>query len=1009
LTTARTRPSRLRAFLTLPGLSILLLASAGIAQESRPAFVQRPEAELLLLDLRLGQTVLVEGLPAYPVAGGIVVPLGVVCQALDFAITVDVVSGTADGYFIAENRRFSLDIKSQRVLVEGKPRRFDSLRIEVHQDDIYVDTQLLSDWFPFDPTVDLSTLLLTLRPREPLPVQKRQEREQRAKKELSSLGYGGPRYPRVENPYRLFDFPFVDQTLKGIFMTGSSATQSFQYSTFATGDLLYHEASGYILGDQHGVSDYRGTLGRHDPEGGLLGPLRAREYAVGDVLYPGLSSISEPRSGPGFLLSSFPLQRETQFDRNTFRGELPQGWEVELYQNGALIGFQQFRSDGLYQFDNVALLFGLNVFRLVFYGPQGQRREEFRRFNVAESLTPAGEFYYRVVGNDPKDATRRGQLDLDLGLSRHFSLSADLASVEITSVRHDYSRVALRGYSSFLFANAEVVVDFRGGWAAGTTVQTRLGPIGLTLGYTSLQNGYVSETFRPQYGLISSRSSLHLDATIPAGPLPSIPLSVDFFEDKLVSGAAVDHLTGRMSSFYRGLSVSNFIDWRFPRGEPRPLEQVALGDLLVSKFVRNYGFRGELLYDLAPRAEITSASLTAERVFPSYVVQAGVSRFFRVNTTHILASVIRSEGPFGFGVNLDYARPGNLTASVSLNVSLARDPRSGKWISQARSLAGLGAVSPSVFVDANGNGVRDPGEKPMEGVGFLANRASSETRTSADGTALVTGLPPYQDVNVGVAEATLEDPLAVPERPGVRFVPRPGRVTEVDFPVLISGEVTGTVRLVRGGEKHEASGVVVQLVDAHGAVARETRTAYDGFYDFTLIVPGPYDVRISPEQAERLKLKAPAPRRVTILPGGTILDGIDLLLEALEPVPAAQPAPPAGGTAPANEPAFDGATATGPAAGKQADARIVYTIHCTSYRARAGAEEDRVRFEKLGLPVRVVAVELPGRGTVYRVLLGEFTDLAEAKRARSGAAAAFPGEVGHVYPVAVIDPGWRSR
>jgi len=210
---------------------------------------------------------------------------------------------------------------------------------------------------------------------------------------------------------------------------------------------------------------------------------------------------------------------------------------------------------------------------------------------------------------------------------------------------------------------------------------------------------------------------------------------------------------------------------------------------------------------------------------------------------------------------------------------LARDPRSGKWHTQARSLAGLGAASPLVYLDANGNGIRDADEKPLEGAGFQANRASTEKKSSASGTALLTGLPTYQEVDVGIAVATLEDPLAVPERPGVRFVPRPGHVTPVDFPVLISGEVTGTVRLERGGEKHEASGVVVQLVDLQGTVAKEVRTAYDGFYDITLIVPGQYDIRVSPRQAERLKLKPPAPRRITIEASGTILDGIDLLVE----------------------------------------------------------------------------------------------------------------------------------
>jgi hypothetical protein len=345
-------PRSPRLFLSLlaavlsSGIGALATAQETGAAVSRPAYVQRPETDLLLFDLRLGSTILVESLPGYPIKGGVLLPLGELCRALDFAVTVDVASGSAAGFFIAENRRFSLDVAASRVTISGKPTSFDPSRIELHQDDVYVDTVLFAEWFPVDLTVDLSGLLVTARPREPLPIQKRQEREQRALKEMSSLGYSGPKYPAIPNPYNFADVPFLDQTLRATFVkSGHESSQLFQYSTFLTGDLLFHEASAYVFGDQHGVSEARGTIGRRDPGGALLGPLRATEYAVGDVLFPGLELISLPRSGPGVVLSSFPLDQQTQFDRNTFRGALPAGWEVELYQNRALIGFQQSRPD----------------------------------------------------------------------------------------------------------------------------------------------------------------------------------------------------------------------------------------------------------------------------------------------------------------------------------------------------------------------------------------------------------------------------------------------------------------------------------------------------------------------------------------------------------------------------------------------------------------------------------------------------------------------------------------
>lgn len=886
--TSGPRSPRLPAFSLLAALLLLFLGAPAVAQEpvpaTRPAYVQRPETDLLLFDVRLGTTVLVESMPGYPIKGGALVPLGELCRALDFAVTVDVAAGSAGGFFIAENRRFSLDVSGRRVTISGKTTSFDPSRIELHQDDVYVDTVLFSEWFPVDLTVDFSSLLVTVRPREPLPIQKREERAQRASKEMSSLGYAGPKYPPTPNPYGVADVPFLDQTLRAtIAKSSGESSRLFQYSTFLTGDLLFHEASAYVFGDQHGVTEARGTIGRRDPGGGLLGPMRATEYAAGDVLFPGLDLVSLPRSGPGVLLSSYPLQQQSQFDRHTFRGDLPSGWEVELYQNRALIGFQQSRPDGLYEFANVPLVFGLNEFRLVFYGPQGQRREETSRFNIAESLTPAGTLYYRLVGNDPRGSTRRGQLDVDFGISRHFSAALDLSSVELDhDVRHDYGRLAVRGYSSVLFGDAEVVADRDGGVAASAAVQTRLGPVGVTARYTNLSGGFVSETFRPVYGDIRSRASVRLDATIPAGRSSGIPAVIDFSEDRLATGQSVDRLSGRLSGYFAGFSVSHLLDWTFSRGgDRRVLDDTAIGDLLVSKFVRNYGLRGELIYSVKPTAEVSSVSVTAERIFPSYYAQVGVLRNVSSHQTHLLASVTRSDGPFGFGVNLDWAHPGGLSAALTLNVSVARDPRSGKLRTQARSLAGSGAVAPLVYLDANGNGVRDPGEKPIEAVGFFATRASSDVVTGPEGRALITGLPVSQDVDLAVAGTTLEDPMAVSEKPGVRFVPRPGHVTLVEFPVLVSGEITGTVRVLRDGEVREASGVVVQLVSEAGAVVQETRTAYDGFFDLVRIVPGKYAVRVSPAQAERLKLAAPAPRSVAIEASGTILDGIDLRLEEL--------------------------------------------------------------------------------------------------------------------------------
>jgi hypothetical protein len=93
------------------------------------------------------------------------------------------------------------------------------------------------------------------------------------------------------------------------------------------------------------------------------------------------------------------LETPEEFDRITLEGNLPLGWEVELYRNEVLLEFQSASADGRYRFEDVSLLFGVNVLRLIFYGPQGQQREEVRQVRVDTDQISAGEFRYRIAAN----------------------------------------------------------------------------------------------------------------------------------------------------------------------------------------------------------------------------------------------------------------------------------------------------------------------------------------------------------------------------------------------------------------------------------------------------------------------------------------------------------------------------------------------------------------------------------------------------------------------------------
>ena len=872
---------------------LLLAVRSGPTAEAAAANVlrvERPESEVLLLARRLDATTLAETLPAYGDRGSVLVPLGELCRLLDLAIAVDADRGRAAGFVIDAGRPFLLDVPAQRVLVAGKQRRFNSLQIEIHRDDIYVEAVLLSEWLPMRLDVDLYRATITVRPIEKLPMQLRLQRAQKMGAVSSLRRPARPPAPRQALPYRALDGPFVDQTVRyaSEALPQGGSRESLEYTTYATGDVLFMEGNAFVAGNSRGLAESRFSLRRRDPDGKLLGLLRARDVALGDVFHPGLDLIASPVSGPGVVVSNFPLQLPTQFDRQSFRGDLPPGWEAELYRGAELLAYAQSRPDGLYEFLDVPLLFGLNLFRVELYGPQGQRRSETHRFNIGDALTPRGQFHYRLAGSQPgyrlfgtspTDAGSRASFEVSAGLTRNLSASVSLASVGLLGGRHTYGKAALRAYWAFLFANLDVAADRDGGSAWQATLQSRLGPVGLHAQHAQLDD-FASERFASVTADLRSRTTLRLDTAIPESALPRIPVLVELRQDRFVSGEETTGLSARVSAFRRGLAVANQLSWSSSSGGPALVGDTASGQLLVSKYLQVFSLRGEVSYLLVPISEVKSVALTAEtRVGLGLLVAAGVSQEIASGETRLQLGASKLEGAFGLIGTADYSTVAGLGASVQLAVSIGRDARTGTWHSQARPLAGAGALSARAFLDSNGNGVMDAGEEPIVNAGLLLDGGQGLARTNERGVLFLPNLAPHRDVEVELATSTLEDPFWKPAEAAVRVLPRPGKVAIVELPVRVTGEITGTVFLQRDGEARQVGGVELELVDQKGLVVQRVRSAYDGFYDISGVEAGGYTLSVAAEHVVRLRVVARS-RVLTMLPSGTVLDGVDFVLRA---------------------------------------------------------------------------------------------------------------------------------
>jgi hypothetical protein len=895
-----------------PILAVLLGAAllAGTPSTTRPAdselaFDDARGVEFALLAVRLDGMVLSEAMPCYQTVEGTLVPLGALCELLGLAIQVDPVRGVAEGFFIREGRRFLLDTRVQRVRVEGRERTYDPQRVRVARQDILVETGLLATWLPIDLVLEPYEGLLRVRPREPLPLQQRWVRQQRIGQNRERMGAWAPAGPLAPTPRTLWDMPFTDQTLT-VASSPSSAVGNrlwVQHTAYLVTELLYSEVAARLTQSTGSEGmELHGRAARRDPDGGLLGPLHAREVAGGEIVFPGQDLLSRSVTSDGVIVSNFPLSQPTQFDQHTFQGSLPPGWEVELYRNGAIIAYRQADASGMYAFENVPLLYGRNVFQRVFYGPHGQRRAEDDVFEVGRDLTPPGESWYRFAASGAGSEAERSLAEWNRGLTKRVSTEVNLASIRLRGTLHRYGVAGLSLLTGRVLGRLSVGGDAAGGRVASADVQTRRAGVGMRLRHTRAE-GFHSDALN----VVARRrgiSVLRVDAVLHPPRLPRLPLVVEFSHDHADPADGVDQVVGRLAGSSRGLSVSNQATWTRVRSATQPVRERSSGQLLVNRRMRRFSLRGELEYRMTGSENPSAVSLVTDlSAGRNSVVGAGVRRELDTGRLRYQVGYQRSEGRLGVGIQSSYIPGVGFAGSVQFTLGLNREPRTGAWSRHARPIADAGAVSAGVFLDANGNGVMDPGETPIEDADLLLENNSDLGRTDSAGVAFVSNLAGDRPMNLSVAPASLADPQWILDPPAVQIVPRAGKVSRVDFAVLLSGEVAGTVRMRSAAGMIPAAGVTLELVPVDGTRAvRVTRSDYDGFYNFAELRPGYYTLRVPAAATQRRGLGAVPERALVIDRSGPVLDGVDFLLEAAVAAPVA--------TAPVVEPVAPAPVAT---------------------------------------------------------------------------------------------------
>lgn len=826
-------------------------------------------------------------------------PLGEVARVLDFSIEVDEQAGTAQGWFISEDRTFLLDVQNKSLAINGLPTSFDSSAISVGEGDIFVDSRLLSEWFPVDFEVSLGELAVEITPREKLPLQIRYEREQ---KRLKLLGKEDMalKFPLIENDYAPYSFPVMDVALSAGFDESNQNNSGYKsrYSIVAEGDLAYMGARVYLSGDEDSLLDRaRVRLERDDPDAGLLGPLKARKVSLGDLSPVDLPVLSNAGVERGVAISNADLLRSTDFDTTRFEGDMLPGWDVELYRNGALIDTKRVDTDGRYLFDEIPVYYGSNSFQVLAFGPQGQRRvADEKEINVGSGMLNKGSTEYglsvtqrknTVLGIDEENQTDNTDDGLRfngrfrLGLNNNISVSTGISSVQFDDTRHNYLQGGVSGTFSSYYGQADIITDTAGGSGVSLQGQTAIGDVNIRAKYEKYFD-FVSEN-NPDSPL-ESITSIGLNGRIPeTGILPALSYTLSS-ENTTYEDRETARLSSRLSGRLKSLDFASTISWNYVQESDgdTPVD----GIFQASGYVGRTRLTGNLQYDLGARSEVTQYGLSGYLPI-NQDISAGASLIQHVGEnerTAVNMSLNWDNGTVNLSPSISYDTENGVGAFLTLSFSMGRDPVNNDVVVNSDRRAGTGATSAFVYHDANNNRKYDESDTPLPEVKVIARQARKNVLTNNDGVAFISGMTAYKPTDLEIDVDTLDDPFWSPAVEGAAVVPRAGSVNTLEFPVVTTGEIDGTVYYIdSNGAKRVNANVQLELVDSQGAVVQSTKSEYDGFYLLEKVFPGTYTLQVKSDDQSMSAGTSGLQIEVFIDNDGTIANGNDFVLPAPSP------------------------------------------------------------------------------------------------------------------------------
>ena len=299
--------------------AMLLALCAGSIAASAPAPAPSPAAwtadpdEQFILDVNIRQLRLGDTVRAYNPPEGTCVVLGDFLTALDVPMRIDITAKKASGWAFREANRITIDDAAGQVIYGKKSERIAPGTIRQTPEGWCVQTGALGRWFGIGVKPLTSGSVLMLESEAKLPVELALERQKRAAN-FHRASFDLKSLPQVRIPYRMWRAPALDFVVSGgaTYRAHDGMRVDRQSTVYAAGEIAHLSYDAQITTTAKAKPNLlRLRAFRSDPDGQLLGPLKATHVGFGDVEGFDSRLTGVVAAGRGAVVTNRPLTART--------------------------------------------------------------------------------------------------------------------------------------------------------------------------------------------------------------------------------------------------------------------------------------------------------------------------------------------------------------------------------------------------------------------------------------------------------------------------------------------------------------------------------------------------------------------------------------------------------------------------------------------------------------------------------------------------------------------------